>query len=44
MNNYYSETIRSILTPEQRQKLQETLLANMEDFRLFLPTYSKPSA
>ena len=37
MNNYYSETIRSILTPEQRQKLQETLLANMEDVPIVSP-------
>ena len=37
MTNYYSETIRSILTPEQMQKIQETHLATMEDFPIVSP-------
>jgi Ni/Co efflux regulator RcnB len=37
MNNYYSTGIRSILTPEQMRKIQETHLANMEDFPIISP-------
>ena len=35
--NYYSDTIRSILTPEQMQKIQETHLADMEGFPIVSP-------
>ena len=37
MNNYYSTGIRNILTPEQIRKIQETHLANMEDFPVVSP-------
>ena len=37
MTNYYSDGIRSILTPEQKQKIQEVHLANMEDYPIVSP-------
>ena len=37
MTNYYSDGIRSILTPEQKQKIQEVHLASMENFPIVPP-------
>ena len=37
MTNYYSDSIRSILTPEQMRKIQETHLAIMDDFPIVSP-------
>jgi len=37
MTNYYSDGIRSILTPEQQRKIQEIQLARMEDIPIVSP-------
>jgi len=37
MTNYYSNAIRSILTPEQQQKIQELQLVRMEDIPIVSP-------